>query len=67
MTHSKENVKDPFLINSTYSDENGELRTKTKKLGKIRALINYRNSLAHGFNQSKPKKHSEYKKPITFT
>jgi len=54
------NCKDPFLVTTTYSDEEGELKTKTKKLGKIQALINYRNGLAHGFNQSKEKASNEF-------
>jgi tetratricopeptide (TPR) repeat protein len=52
--------KDPFLVSQTYSDENGNLKTKTKKLGKIQALINYRNGLAHGFNQSKDRAQKEF-------
>ena len=52
--------KDPFLVTTKYSDEEGELKTKTKKLGKIQALINYRNGLAHGFNQSKEKASNEF-------
>ena len=52
--------KDPFLVTQTYSDENGNLKNKTKKLGKIQALINYRNGLAHGFNQSKERAQKEF-------
>ena len=52
--------KDPFLVTQSYSDENGNIKTKTKKLGKIQALINYRNGLAHGFNQSKERAQKEY-------
>jgi len=52
--------KDPFLVTQSYSDENGNLKNKTKKLGKIQALINYRNGLAHGFNQSKERAQKEY-------
>jgi len=52
--------KDPFLVTQSYSDENGEIKTKTKKLGKIQALINYRNGLAHGFNQSQVKAKKEF-------
>lgn len=52
--------KDPFLASHQYSDEKGELKTKTKKLGKIQALINYRNGLAHGFNQSKSRAQKEF-------
>ncbi len=52
--------KEPFLASHQYSDENGELKTKTKKLGKIQALINYRNGLAHGFNQSQSRAQKEF-------
>ncbi len=52
--------KDPFLVTQSYSDENGEIKTKTKKLGKIQALINYRNGLAHGFNQSQTRAQKEF-------
>lgn len=52
--------KDPFLVTQSYSDENGNLKNKIKKLGKIQALINYRNGLAHGFNQSKERAQKEY-------
>jgi tetratricopeptide (TPR) repeat protein len=52
--------KDPFLVTQSYSDENGEIKTKTKKLGKIQALINYRNGLAHGFNQSQTRAKKEF-------
>jgi hypothetical protein len=52
--------KDPFLVTQNYSDENGEIKTKTKKLGKIQALINYRNGLAHGFNQSQTRAQKEF-------
>jgi tetratricopeptide (TPR) repeat protein len=54
------NCKDPFLVSQTYSDENGEIKTRTKKLGKIQALINYRNGLAHGFNQSLSRAQKEF-------
>jgi tetratricopeptide (TPR) repeat protein len=52
--------KDPFLVTQNYSDEQGALKTKTKKLGKIQALINYRNGLAHGFNQSQARAQKEF-------
>ena len=52
--------KDPFLVSQSYSDENGNIKIKTKKLGKIQALINYRNGLAHGFNQSKERAQKEF-------
>ncbi len=52
--------KDPFLVTQTYSDENGEIKTKTKKLGKIQAFIHYRNGLAHGFNQSQTRAQKEF-------
>jgi len=51
---------DPFLVTQKYSDENGEIKTKSKKLGKIQALINYRNGLAHGFNQSQTRAEKEF-------
>jgi tetratricopeptide (TPR) repeat protein len=52
--------KEPFLVSQTYSDENGEIKTRIKKLGKIQALINYRNGLAHGFNQSQSRAQKEF-------
>ncbi|MBM3418185.1 MAG: tetratricopeptide repeat protein [Bacteroidetes bacterium] len=52
--------KEPFLASHQYSDDNGELKTKTKKLGKIQALINYRNGLAHGFNQTQSRAQKEF-------
>lgn len=52
--------KDPFLVSQSYSDEDGQIKTKTKKLGKIQALINYRNGLAHGFNQSQTRAQKEF-------
>lgn len=52
--------KDPFLVTQSYSDEKGEIKTKTKKLGKIQALINYRNGLSHGFNQSQKRAQKEF-------
>jgi tetratricopeptide (TPR) repeat protein len=52
--------KDPLLVTQSYSDENGEIKTKTKKLGKIQALINYRNGLAHGFTQSQTRAQKEF-------
>lgn len=55
-THCKE----PFLVTQTYSDDDGVTRTRTKKLGKIQALINYRNGLAHGFNQSRSRAEKEF-------
>ena len=60
------NCKDPILITQTYSDENGEIKSKIKKLGKVQALISYRNSLAHGFNQSlnRAKKEFEENYPV---
>lgn len=41
-----------FLVTETFEDDTGKLQSRTKKLGKIQALIAYRNGLAHGFNQS---------------
>lgn len=52
--------REPFLVTQSYSDENGEIRTRTKKLGKIQALIHYRNGLAHGFNQSQTRAQKEF-------
>ncbi|HCH64174.1 MAG TPA: hypothetical protein DFR83_15325, partial [Deltaproteobacteria bacterium] len=48
-----------FLVTTHYVDAGGENRTRTKKLGKIQALISYRNSLAHGFNQSRERARRE--------
>ena len=45
--------KDKILVEKHYEDENGQIVTKRSTLAKIQALIKYRNSLAHGFNQSK--------------
>jgi tetratricopeptide (TPR) repeat protein len=44
--------KQRFLVTETYLDDAGRPQTRTKKLGKIQALIAYRNGLAHGFNQN---------------
>lgn len=44
--------KQRFLVSESYVDDAGQMQTRTKKLGKIQALISYRNGLAHGFNQS---------------
>jgi tetratricopeptide (TPR) repeat protein len=44
--------KQRFLVSESYVDDAGQTQTRTKKLGKIQALIAYRNGLAHGFNQS---------------
>ena len=52
--------KEPKLVERSYCDENGEIRKKTAKLGKIQALINYRNGLAHGFNQSPARAQHEF-------
>lgn len=43
--------KDPKWINQKYSDENGDIKIKKIKLGKIQAFIKYRNGLAHGFTK----------------
>ena len=45
--------KNKVFIEKKYVDENDEIITKKSSLAKIQALIKYRNSLAHGFNQSK--------------
>jgi tetratricopeptide (TPR) repeat protein len=44
--------KQRFLVTESYVDDAGQTQTRTKKLGKIQALIAYRNGLAHGFNQN---------------
>ena len=44
--------KQRFLVSEQYVDDAGHTQTRTKKLGKIQALISYRNGLAHGFNQN---------------
>ncbi len=44
--------KQRFAVTETYIDDAGIPQSRTKKLGKIQALIAYRNGLAHGFNQS---------------
>lgn len=51
--------RERFLVTTTYEDASGETRSRTKKLGKIQALISYRNSLAHGFNQSRARAQRE--------
>jgi hypothetical protein len=45
--------KDKIFVEKHYEDENGQMVIKRSPLAKIQALIKYRNSLAHGFNQSK--------------
>ena len=40
----------PFLARTRFEDAKGETRTRESKLGKIQALIKYRNGLAHGYN-----------------
>jgi hypothetical protein len=45
--------KNKVIIEKKYVDENDEIVIKKSSLAKIQALIKYRNSLAHGFNQSK--------------
>lgn len=42
--------KTPFMAKARFEDANGETRTRESKLGKIQALIKYRNGLAHGYN-----------------
>ena len=41
------------MVEKHYEDENGQLVAKRSPLAKIQAMIKYRNSLAHGFNQSR--------------
>jgi tetratricopeptide (TPR) repeat protein len=43
---------DKVFVEKHYED-NGQMVTKRTPLAKIQALIKYRNSLAHGFNQSR--------------
>lgn len=52
--------RDPFLVSRTYTDEHGELRTRTKKLGKITAFIHYRNGLAHGFTKNQARANDDF-------
>ncbi|MBX3227343.1 MAG: hypothetical protein KIT84_34595 [Labilithrix sp.] len=40
----------PFLARTRFEDARGGARTRESKLGKIQALIKYRNGLAHGYN-----------------
>lgn len=42
--------KTPFMAKTRFEDAKGEVRTRESKLGKIQALIKYRNGLAHGYN-----------------
>ena len=44
--------RDPFLATVRFEDEAGVVRTRTSKLGKISALVRFRNSLAHGGAQT---------------
>ncbi len=44
--------KDKFSVKKRYEDKEGNSKFKISKLGKIQAMIKYRNSLAHGYNQS---------------
>lgn len=44
--------KQPIAVRVRYEDEEGSPKYKQSKLGRIQALIRYRNSLAHGFDQS---------------
>lgn len=46
---------DRVLVRARYEDEEGKPRYRESKLGKIVALIRYRNGLAHGYNQSREK------------
>ena len=45
--------RDKVLVDHHFIDTDGTKKTRTKKLGQIQALIQFRNRLAHGFNQSK--------------
>ncbi|MEM9189711.1 MAG: hypothetical protein AAGF12_11080, partial [Myxococcota bacterium] len=47
--------RDRVMVKTRYEDSAGEVRFRSSKLGKIIALIRYRNSLAHGYNQSSEK------------
>jgi len=44
--------REKFILESEYEDADGNIKKKKSKLAVIQALIKYRNSLAHGFNQS---------------
>ena len=45
--------RDKVSIETPYKDADGVRKVRTSKLGRIQALIKYRNSLAHGYNQSR--------------
>lgn len=47
--------RDQVSLETRYKDVSGESRIRTSRLGRIQALIRYRNSLAHGYNQSHDK------------
>ncbi|MFO0660738.1 MAG: tetratricopeptide repeat protein [Polyangiaceae bacterium] len=47
--------KNPFLSRTRYEDSDGKERFRESRLGKIQALLKYRNSLAHGYNAPKAK------------
>ncbi len=51
--------RDRVIIKTRYLDDAGQSKFRTSKFGKIQALIRYRNSLAHGYNQSRDKAESE--------
>jgi hypothetical protein len=42
--------RSPFIATARFQDASGAFRMRESKLGKIQALIKYRNSLAHGYN-----------------
>lgn len=44
--------KNKFSVKKRYEDKEGNSKFKISKMGKIQAMIKYRNSLAHGYNQS---------------
>lgn len=47
--------RDKVALETPYRDAAGAVKVRTAKLGRIQALIRYRNSLAHGYNQSRDK------------
>lgn len=50
--HLESRCRDKVSIERPYRDGAGNVRVKKSKFGRIQALIRYRNSLAHGYNQS---------------
>ena len=45
--------RDKVLVDHHFVDTDGTTKRRTKKLGQLQALIQFRNRLAHGFNLSK--------------